>query len=279
MKTTKSQEWARNISKGLQSSYDSLALIEHKVTSGSGREKQIFDILKYLLPKRFALETNVVIINSEGTETKKFDGAIIDSNNWPMLFADGNLVVSPIESIKIAFEVKSNLVTAELVKIFEEAENIRAASSQSAELSPKVAGFAYRCSNIKLIYYDFVVNFLKNSNYPSFICILNVGILCFLKGDSTIAKTPDTSCTPVFLETGEDSLLAFTYFLTEHLAEGHVVDTTRRYSKHIYENMPFFCFDESFIKLMKVRSDYRKHFEGKPDTSLKDTYEIVKALF
>ena len=278
MATTKSQEWARNLSKRLENSYDSSALIEHKVTSGNNRETQILDILRVILPKKYPLLNNVVIINSQDNETIKFDGAIVDDQNWPRLFADENLIVAPIESIKIVFEIKSNFGKTEVDKIYQEAQNLSGKARAKKENQPKVVGFCYKCSNIKLAYFDFVSNYLNPSNdHPSLICILNVGILCFLQKDGSISKAPNSEYLPILLETNEDSLLVFMYLLTEYLCEGQIASTIRRYSSHIYKEMPYFGFEDFFINELKSNpGKLRDFFKGDLDADIRNSYQLAK---
>ena len=280
MEPTKSQIWSRTISNNLKNSFDSLAQIEHKLTSGEAREYQILDILKYILPKRYALEKNVVIINSKGDETIKFDGAIIDDNNWPMLFANAHLIISPIESVKIVFEVKSNLGKTEIDKLYSEAINLGTPSGSGAGQYPKVAGFAYQCANIKLSYFDFAYNFINSSNYPALVAILNVGIFCFLQADGVISKAPDKSCKPILLQTGQDTLLVFIYLLTDHISDELVANVTRRYSRHLYESMQYFCFENSFLDAIKGNpNELRNAFKGDLDNDINETYKQVVAKF
>ena len=280
MQPTKSQHWARTISKNLKNSFDSLALIEHKLTSGEAREYQILDILKYILPKRFALEKNVVIVNSKGDETIKFDGAIIDDNNWPMLFASAHLIISPIESVKIVFEIKSNLGKTEIDKLYQEAVNIGTLSGASAIQRPMVVGFAYRCANIKLSYFDFAHSFLNLGHFPAMVAILNVGIFCFLQSDGVISKAPDKSCKPILLQTGQDTLLVFIYLLTDHISDDLVANVTRQYSRHLYDSMEHFSFGDFFLEAIKGNPDeLRNAFKGELDDDISETYKQAVAKF
>lgn len=280
MEPTKSQIWARTISDNLKNSFDSLAQIGHRLTSGEAREYQILDILKYMLPKRYTLEKNVVIINSQGDETIKFDGAIIDDSNWPMLYANAHLIISPIESVKIVFEVKSNLGKTEIDRLYEEAVNVVTLSGGSAGQYPKLAGFAYHCSNIKLSYFDFALNFINSNHGPALIAILNVGIFCFLQPDGVISKAPDKSCKPILLQTGQDTLLVFIYLLTDHISDELVANVTRRYSRHFYESMQYFCFGDFFLDAIKGNpNELRNAFKGDIDNDINETYKQVVARF
>jgi len=281
MGITKAQQWARNLSKNLENSYDSSALIEHKVTSGNSRETQVLDILQIMLPQYFSLKKNVVIMDSTDTQTIKFDGAFVDIQNWQRLYAEEGMIVSPIESVKMVFEIKSDLGKSELDKIFEEAKNINSTIKIGAYENPKVIGFSYKCANPKLSYFDFVNNFLASSyNSPYAICILNVGMLCFIDKEEKIVSAINEQAKAVFISAKEDSLLLFMYFLTELLSHEQIATTMRQYSKHLYEDLKYFGFEDEFIGKMKSGNsdNLRDRFKGNLDKSIEEVYEKVKAL-
>src|SRR4051812_4597432 len=95
---SKAQQWLRHYSENLASSYRSSALIEHRVTKGESRETQILDVLSVLLPKRTAVEANVVIVDSRDVESPKFDGVLLDRLFWPRLLEQDDTAVVMIES-------------------------------------------------------------------------------------------------------------------------------------------------------------------------------------
>jgi len=80
---SKAQQWFRELSLNLESSFRSLNIIEHNVTKGEGRENQILDVLERLLPTRVILRSNVVIVDSEDRESPKFDGALFIKPSGP----------------------------------------------------------------------------------------------------------------------------------------------------------------------------------------------------
>jgi hypothetical protein len=278
MTITKSQLWARNLSKRLENSYEGSALVSHNVTSGSSRENQVLDILAIILPQKFPVVKNVVIVNSSDTETIKFDGAIVDIQNWARLFSQDELIVSPIESVKAVFEIKSNLRKTEIDKIFKEAKNINETSKLSIPQKPKTIAFAYKCANANLAYFDFVKNFINSpSDSPFVICILNIGILCFIGVNNEIINTPNSETKPIFIQAKEDSLLIFTYLITEFLVEDKIASALRQYSKHLYKDLSFFCFEDSFINKMKINSlNLRKYFKRNADKNIEEIYELAK---
>jgi hypothetical protein len=277
MSVTKAQKWLRDYSKLLEISYSMSSEIEHKVTSGDIREYQVLDTLEILLPRNFPLVRSVVIIDSNDTESIKFDGAIVDVYNWPRLYAPGNLIVTPIESVKLVFEIKSNLGKTEMDKIYKEAENINSLSKTNLLSAPKVFGFNYKCANHKLAYYDFAESFLKTPRHtPSVICALNLGLFCFLNKHNNISFDVNEERTPAFVAAGDDSLLVFNYLLTEYLSEEKIASSIRKYSKHILNNLDFFSFEKSFLDKMVKDNSLRKHFEGNLSNSLEEVYKTIK---
>jgi hypothetical protein len=280
MGTTKSQEWLRILSKHLELSYQSSALIKHKVTSGNSRESQILDVLKIILPQNYPLINNVIIIDSNDRETIKYDGAIVDTQNWPKLYSEDELVVAPIESVKVAFEIKSNLGKTEIDKIYKEAKDIKENSKSNDKELPKIAAFSYTCANHKLAYYDFVESFLKTPNESPFvICILNVGLFCFLNSDKNFETNLNEKSVPVFIDAQSDSLLVFIYMLTDLFADEKISTAIRKYSKHLYNDLTFFTFENSFLTKMKISTNrpiLRPCFEKNLDKSLEDIYASIK---
>lgn len=275
MKTTKSQEWLRNYSTQLTLSYNSSALIGHKLTSGNNRENQILDALKIILPEKFSLFKNVLIVDSEDRETIKYDGAIVDTQNWPKLYPANDLIVAPIESVKVVFEVKSNLGKTEIDKIYKEVRDIKESKVSSKDL-PKIAAFSYTCANYKLAFYDFVDCFLKNpNNLPVVVCILNVGLFCFLNEDNRLDINPSDKSVPVFLHAENDSLLIFTYILTELISDVEITTVIRKYSNHLYQELSFFKFENVFLDKMKTDRSARFCFEGNKDKTLEEVYLIA----
>lgn len=279
MTITKAQKWLREYSKLLEISYSMSSEIEHKGASGDIREHQVLDTLEIILPKSFPLIKNVVIIDSNDTESIKFDGAIVDTYNWPRLYAPGNLIVTPIESVKLVFEIKSNLGKTEMDKIYKEAENINSLSKTNSLHAPKVFGFSYTCANHKLTFYDFAESFLKNPTHtPAVICALNIGLFCFLNKHNNVSFDVNEERIPAFIPADNDSLLVFNYLLTEYLSDEKVASAIRKYSKHILSNLSFFYFEKSFLdRMSKIKDDsLRKHFEGNLTKTLEEVYCTIK---
>jgi hypothetical protein len=191
------------------------------------------------------------------------------------------LIVSPIESIKTVFEIKSTLGKTELDKIFEEVKNINETAKIGIQENPKVVGFSYKCLNSKLAYFDFVSKFITSPlNTPYVICILNVGILCFIDKASKIIATTSNNIFPILIPAKEDALLLFIYLLMQLLVDEQTATTLRQYSKHIYEDLGYFRFEDSFIDKIKGNNPdiLRDCFKGNLEKSIEEAYEEAKAI-
>lgn len=203
MTISQTQEWLRVLSRNLENSYLGSADIKHKSTSGKVRENQILDVLLSLLPKKLSLKRNVVIINSDDKQSNKFDGVLVDDTNWPQIYYIDTMIVAPIESVRIAFEIKSNLDKGDIDKIFDEAKNLGKMKPHQVSDFPLVAGFSYKCTNVNLAFYDFVDNFVNNEEYnPSLICVLNKAIFCLMNDSGTIVFKPNNNLTPTLIKAG-----------------------------------------------------------------------------
>jgi len=272
----------------LMTSYHSSGLIEHKVTKGESREYQILDTLKHLLPTQISVVRNVVIVDSQDTESPKFDGALLDRSVWPLLFQDYETVVVMLESVLAAVEVKSSLGASDLQDIFGKAQKLRSmkcAGTGSFVCPPLVTAFAYECPNTRLAFFDFAVHSAK---FPGFtltlICILNQALFGLAREEGVTflpVDQPNADHIPVMFETRDDTLLIYLYFLSRWAAMGSkAVDTFLKYSEAVFSNLTAFHFDADFLHLVasdsSARSKARSCFGGKPDKSIKEAYLTAK---
>jgi len=284
---SKTQQWFRNYAKNLMTSFVSSAQIQHNVTKGESRERQIFDILDKLLPTRISLMQDVVIVDSQDSESPKFDGVLVDRNFSPLLFQDNNTAVAMVESVCAAFEIKSSLGTRDLQDIFSKAQKLRSMRCVAGSLTspPLVTAFAYQCSNSKLSFFDFTVHSQKFPDLtPSFICILNQALFGLVRKEGTIlspVEQPSAGHTPVIFQTQEDTLLIYIYLLSRWATAGtDRVDTFMKYSEKVFSSLVAFHFDADFLD--RVTSDSpalnkaRACFKGNSRKSIRDAYIIAR---
>lgn len=284
---SKTQQWFRNYAKNLMISFESSRLLEHRLTKGESREGQIIDILDGLLPTRISLKRDVVIVDSQDSESPKFDGVLVDRTFWPLLFQDDNTAVAMVESVYAAFEIKSSLGTADLQDIFSKAQKLRSMRCVAGSLTspPLVTAFAYQCSNSKLAFFDFAAHSRKfPSLTPSLICILNQALFCLVRKEGTTLvpiEQPSAGHTPVIFQIQEDALLIYIYLLSRWATAGAgSVDTFMKYSAKVFSGLVAFHFDTDFLD--RVTSDpsalkkARACFEGNSSKSIQDAYIIAR---
>jgi len=285
--SSKTQQWFRDYAKNLMNSYKSLELIDHAVTKGGGRENQVFGLLK-LLPTRLSLKQNVVVMDSQDAQSRKFDGVLVDREFWPLLFQKDNTAVVMVESVYVAFEIKSSLGTSDLQDIFSKSESLRRMKCIAGSLvsPPLVTAFSYQCPNSKLAFFDFTAHSQKYPNFtPSVICILNQALFGLVEKTGTILSVieqPSTSNIPVMFQTQEDTLLIYIYLLSRWATAGtDSVNIFKKYSDKIFSNLTAFYFDADFIHSItsdsSVLKKARKCFKGNYNKSIKDVYRIARS--
>jgi hypothetical protein len=249
------QQWFRNYGRSLAASYRSSSRLEHRPTKGESREHQLLDLLRALLPQRRAVETNAIIVDSRGRQTQKFDGVLVDRGSWPMLLADGRVVVAPLESVTLALEIKSKLNVAELEDIFAKSRSLRelvAESDSHERLRAKTAAFAYTCTNANLAFLDFAVRVRQNGFHaPSALCILELALFAFARersGMNLLTEEWSADSVPVFVGCKEDALLLFFYLLSYWVIEdpGRMSDVAR-YIRAAFDGVNVFHFDGDFL--------------------------------
>ena len=285
---SKTQQWFRNYAKRLSNSFFSSGLIEHNVTKGESREYQILDTLANLLPTRFSIMRNVVIVDSQDGESPKFDGVLLDRTIWPLLVQVGETVVALLESVPAAIEVKSSLSVRDLHDIFSKTEKLRSMKCASAEAffcPPLVTAFAYKCQNTKLTFFDFSIHMHMFPDFtPTLICILNQALFGLVRQDGATflqVDQPGAGNIPVMLETQDDTLLIYLYFLSRWASMGSkTVDTFLKYSDVVFSNLTAFHFDTDFIRRIasdsSARDKARACFKGKPGESIKEAYVTAR---
>jgi hypothetical protein len=283
---TNTQEWFRDYSKLLFDSFNASGRLKHAVTKGESRESQILDALSKLLPTRISVETNVVIVNSSGTQSPKFDGVLINRTLWPRIFASDYTVVM-VESVLAGIEVKSSLDKAELDDIFGKSSVLRGMRNTShlTQNHPFVTAFAYDCANTNLSFFDFATSFIESPDYsPSMICILNRGL--FGLADTSSGKTipadePTPISIPVLYQPREDTLQVYIYFLSRWItADTGTAELFRQYSDNLFSQMTSFSFDIDFLtviaKDIKARFTARDCFLRKASVPIEELYTIAR---
>lgn len=80
---------------------------EHGTTIGTFREEIWKSLFERIVPKKFAIERSVFIIDSNGMISKEVDLVIFDEQYTPYIFKYSQLKFIPIEAVAIVVECKS----------------------------------------------------------------------------------------------------------------------------------------------------------------------------
>jgi hypothetical protein len=286
---SKTQQWFRDYSHRLASSYRSSGLIEHSVTKGGAREQQILTFLENLLPKSCEVEPNTVILDSKDREPSKFDGAILNLWTWPLLLEEGGVKVAPFESVVVAFETKSSLDREEIAGIFTKAYSLLreliVQSGRSSFPTPKTAVFAYSCTNPNLAFLDYATSVHKHGFHsPNSICILGSAVMGLARGQgNTITFTEDwqSDSFPEFVKCDDDALLLFFYLvsfwasISPDASSGFL-----RYVKTAFSRVKAFHFDRDFLdSLAEAPANLeavRDVFKRRASTAIEVLYEEAR---
>jgi hypothetical protein len=250
------QSWCRDYSQRLANSYESSAKFKHNLTIGQSREYQVLDVFRKLLPQVNTVEENVIIIDSAGNESSKFDGALVNHTLFPRLFSDGNVMAVMLESVSVAVEIKSSLNKDEIGDIFTKAAKLRRMKHVPSPLSLAhaiVVAFSYQCSNIALSFFDFCTAFYQHKIHsPSLVCVLNQGIFGFTDGSGVIGREPHETLMPAFYETSEDSLLVLLYYLSSHATNNAALgEIIIQYSRNLFEGVRSLRFGDDFAAALQ----------------------------
>lgn len=117
----------------------------HGGTTGSNREDFWMNLFRDIIPQKFAMEKNVIIIDSKGNCSNEVDIAVIDNQYTPYVFKYGNLKFIPIEAVAIAIECKSTSWDKDSLEKW--STNIEKLEASSAGITRIVSGNAIGVTN------------------------------------------------------------------------------------------------------------------------------------
>jgi hypothetical protein len=98
----------QRISKDLRTSLEETGAINHALTRGEIREKEIIDALRPHIPKRFEMGTGVVV-NAGGEQSKQQDVIISDALAGTPFLGKGDIGVYPVEIVFATLQVRSRI--------------------------------------------------------------------------------------------------------------------------------------------------------------------------
>jgi hypothetical protein len=280
------QRWFRNYSEGLANSFRSSALIVHNPTKGGTREQQVISLLKGLLPRCCEVQSNTVVHDANDGQSAKFDGVILNRWTWPLLLAEDDLVVAPVESVLVALETKSALDRDEIADVCSKCRSLRGLTYPGrSSRPPKAAVFAYTCTNPHLAFLDYAVTAHRNAaNSADVICILGSGVMALgqEQGNTiTFTERSPGKPFPAFIRCGADALLLY-FFLISHwvIADSNGSSEFVRYVTAAFSRADVFYFDPDFLDSLAGNSDRleaaREVFKRRGTTDIDTLYQEAR---
>lgn len=93
----------------------------HWGEDGRFKEAVLKNIIKKFLPKNLSIGTGF-ISNNNGNISKQLDIIIYD-NTYPLLFSEGDFIITTIHNVKAVIEVKSNITHTTLENVLQQFDN------------------------------------------------------------------------------------------------------------------------------------------------------------
>ncbi len=114
------------------------AFSSHHPSSGTNKERLISDFINNYVPKKFTVDTGIVM-DRNGVLSNEADIVIADSINNAPLFPDGEKKLWPVESVYEVIEVKSTLTKPEMENAIEKCRRFKRLSREFAQNIEKPA--------------------------------------------------------------------------------------------------------------------------------------------
>jgi len=120
-----SQYW-RGVLRRLQAEVEDFnSLINHRGEQGRENELSIARMLENLIPARYGVGSGL-LFDSDGNESSQTDIVLFDAVDEPAILAQTTQVLFPVENVRGAIEVKTNINGAELVDIGKKVGSVKA---------------------------------------------------------------------------------------------------------------------------------------------------------
>ncbi|WP_268544035.1 DUF6602 domain-containing protein [Candidatus Nitrosotenuis cloacae] len=121
------------ISKKLQSDFDEIrSATSHPGLKGKANEESFRVFLRKYLPKSLDISTGTVV-DSDKNVSRELDLIISDAAKTPIFYENNDIRVIPIECVYSVIEIKSNLDSDALDKIFENMLSVRKLNKKAWE--------------------------------------------------------------------------------------------------------------------------------------------------
>lgn len=108
---------------------------KHGTITGTSREGVWNRLFKRIIPEKFAVENNVMLVDATGNISKEIDIVIFDKQYTPYLFHYGTIKIIPIEAVMVVVESKSSSVDNEKIRAwYESVERLKTDSKGIARI-------------------------------------------------------------------------------------------------------------------------------------------------
>ncbi len=124
------------------------AFSSHHPSSGTNKERLISDFINNYVPKKFTVDTGIVM-ERNGVLSNEADIVIADSINNAPLFPDGEKKLWPVESVYEVIEVKSTLTKPEMENAIEKCRRFKRLSREFAQNIEKPANRSSQFGHLK----------------------------------------------------------------------------------------------------------------------------------
>ncbi|BDQ02652.1 DUF6602 domain-containing protein [Ignavibacterium sp.] len=189
----------------------------HWGEEGRYKEAILKNILRKFLPKNISVGTGFIISSNDQHRISKQIDIIIYENDYPVLFSEGDFIITTTENVKGIIEVKSNIGSGNntfqnVIQQFD--ETIQPINNNFANRKLFLGIFAFEFSgNIESQIIDENLNqSAKNVNH------ISLGKDYFIRKwrsqDATRLQPPVTNCNSDFYNIYEITDLSFSYFIS-----------------------------------------------------------------
>jgi len=205
--------------------------VNHHGEDGNYREVVLRNIIRKRLPNNISIGTGFVLNKIDGAikRTTQIDILIYD-NSYPLLFKEGDFIITTPQSVKAIIEVKTTIVNSDLNEILEKSkDNYNLITKNGGEIFNGVFSYNYKYNNLfdkrnkrnkKLT--PTIKNSLKNTNGK--VNHISLGQNIFIKywdkeyidsiTDDEIKNTIRQNCSTDFFNIYQLENLSFAYFIS-----------------------------------------------------------------
>lgn len=118
---------------------------EHKSLTGNYREEMWMKFFRSIIPRKYSMAQNVMIIDSNGNVSNEVDIAVFDEQYTPYVFQYNTLKFIPIEAVSIVIECKSRDLKENQLKTWSQSiDNLETKNSGIARI---VTGYVSGLTN------------------------------------------------------------------------------------------------------------------------------------